>query len=155
MLSRVGTLIGKYVIEHKLGEGGTGTVHLARSRGGRAVAVKVARPELASDPSFRARFRAEVAAARQVGGFRTAQVVDEWVRQLDAVLRRYLTDWGTGVRERRSAAGGAAALRLSGSATAGRARAGPPRSTRRCRPSRPSWSTRSWRRAATARSVRA
>ncbi|WP_306326696.1 serine/threonine-protein kinase [Streptomyces venezuelae] len=53
-----------------------GTVYLARSRGGRAVAVKVARPELAADPSFRARFRAEVAAARQVGGFHTAQVVD-------------------------------------------------------------------------------
>ncbi len=72
----VGTLIGRYVIEHKLGEGGMGTVYLARSRGGRAVAVKVARPELAADPSFRARFRAEVAAARQVGGFHTAQVVD-------------------------------------------------------------------------------
>ncbi|MGW1932907.1 serine/threonine-protein kinase, partial [Streptomyces sp. NPDC001919] len=53
-----------------------GTVYLARSRGGRAVAVKVARPELAADPSFRARFRAEVAAARRVGGFHTAQVVD-------------------------------------------------------------------------------
>lgn len=76
ILSRVGTLVGRYVIEHKLGEGGMGTVYLARSRGGRAVAVKVARPELASDPSFRARFRAEVAAARQVGGFHTAQVVD-------------------------------------------------------------------------------
>ncbi|WP_405862433.1 protein kinase [Streptomyces sp. NBC_00090] len=76
ILSRVGTLIGRYVIEHKLGEGGMGTVYLARSRGGRAVAVKVARPELASDPSFRARFRAEVAAARRVGGFHTAQVVD-------------------------------------------------------------------------------
>ncbi|WP_435974297.1 serine/threonine-protein kinase [Streptomyces sp. Qhu_M48] len=76
ILSRVGTLIGRYVIEHKLGEGGMGTVYLARSRGGRAVAVKVARPELAADPSFRARFRAEVEAARQVGGFHTAQVVD-------------------------------------------------------------------------------
>lgn len=53
-----------------------GTVYLARSRGGRAVAVKAARPELASGPSFRARFRAEVAAARRVGGFHTAQVVD-------------------------------------------------------------------------------
>ncbi|MER5311463.1 serine/threonine-protein kinase [Streptomyces sp. NPDC002773] len=72
----MGILIGRYVIEHKLGEGGMGTVYLARSRGGRAVAVKVARPELAADPSFRARFRAEVAAARQVGGFHTAQVVD-------------------------------------------------------------------------------
>ncbi|MGA5191940.1 protein kinase domain-containing protein [Streptomyces exfoliatus] len=72
----MGTLIGRFVIQHKLGEGGMGTVYLARSRGGRSVAVKVARPELAADPSFRARFRAEVAAARQVGGFHTAQVVD-------------------------------------------------------------------------------
>ncbi|WP_229823378.1 serine/threonine-protein kinase [Streptomyces rubiginosohelvolus] len=53
-----------------------GTVYLARSRGGRSVAVKVARPELAGDPHFRERFRAEVAAARSVGGFHTAPVVD-------------------------------------------------------------------------------
>ncbi|MFD3947085.1 serine/threonine-protein kinase [Streptomyces sp. NPDC058579] len=53
-----------------------GTVWLARSRGGRAVAVKVARPELAADPGFRERFRAEIVAARRVGGFHTAQVVD-------------------------------------------------------------------------------
>ncbi|MFD5032508.1 serine/threonine-protein kinase [Streptomyces sp. NPDC058405] len=53
-----------------------GTVYLARSRGGRLLAVKVARPELAADATFRARFRAEVDAARRVGGFHTAQVVD-------------------------------------------------------------------------------
>ncbi|MFF2942885.1 RodZ domain-containing protein [Streptomyces niveus] len=53
-----------------------GTVYLARSRGGRAVAVKVARPELAADRNFRERFRAEVDAARRVGGFHTASVVD-------------------------------------------------------------------------------
>lgn len=53
-----------------------GVVYLARSRGGRAVAVKVARSELATDPHFRERFRAEVEAARSVGGFHTAQVVD-------------------------------------------------------------------------------
>ncbi|MEV8528242.1 serine/threonine-protein kinase [Streptomyces sp. NPDC052000] len=68
--------IGTYVVERELGAGGMGTVYLARSRGGRPVAVKVARPELAADPSFRARFRAEVEAARQVGGFHTAPVVD-------------------------------------------------------------------------------
>ncbi|RSS62694.1 serine/threonine-protein kinase [Streptomyces sp. WAC06614] len=68
--------IGGYLVERKLGEGGMGTVYLARSRGGRAVAVKVARPELAADPAFRERFRAEVAAARRVGGFHTASVVD-------------------------------------------------------------------------------
>ncbi|MGN5631686.1 serine/threonine-protein kinase [Streptomyces sp. AC154] len=68
--------IGGYTVERELGAGGMGTVYLARSRGGRAVAVKVARPELASDPHFRERFRAEVAAARSVGGFHTAPVVD-------------------------------------------------------------------------------
>src|SRR5437868_11770955 len=68
--------IGVYTVERELGAGGMGTVHLARSPGGRAVAVKVARPELAADPHFRERFRAEVEAARRVGGFHTAPVVD-------------------------------------------------------------------------------
>ncbi|MFD7744753.1 protein kinase [Streptomyces sp. NPDC059698] len=68
--------IGGYAVERVLGVGGMGTVYLARSRGGRAVAVKAARPELAGDPRFRERFRAEVAAARSVGGFHTAPVVD-------------------------------------------------------------------------------
>ncbi|MFD4994820.1 serine/threonine protein kinase [Streptomyces buecherae] len=68
--------IGDYAVERELGAGGMGRVYLARSRGGRTVAIKVARPELAADPHFRARFRAEVDAARRVGGFHTAQVVD-------------------------------------------------------------------------------
>ncbi|MCE0445180.1 serine/threonine protein kinase [Streptomyces tricolor] len=53
-----------------------GTVYLARTRGGRAVALKVAKAELAADPVFRERFRSEVEAARAVGGFHTAPVVD-------------------------------------------------------------------------------
>ncbi|MFJ6608674.1 RodZ domain-containing protein [Streptomyces sp. NPDC091289] len=68
--------IGVYTVERELGAGGMGTVYLARSRGGRPVAVKVARPELAADPQFRERFRAEIDAARRVGGFHTASVVD-------------------------------------------------------------------------------
>lgn len=68
--------IGPYIVVRELGAGGMGTVYLARSRGGRLLAVKVARPELAADADFRARFRAEVGAARRVGGFHTAQVVD-------------------------------------------------------------------------------
>jgi hypothetical protein len=53
-----------------------GTVYLARSAGGRPVAVKLVHPGLAADPAFRERFRREVAAARRVGGFWTAAVVD-------------------------------------------------------------------------------
>ncbi|MGY0055066.1 serine/threonine-protein kinase [Streptomyces sp. LZ34] len=68
--------IGSYAVVRELGAGGMGTVYLARSRGGRLLAVKVVRPELAADTAFRARFRVEVDAARRVGGFHTAQVVD-------------------------------------------------------------------------------
>ncbi|EST24243.1 serine/threonine-protein kinase, partial [Streptomyces roseochromogenus] len=71
--------IGGYLVERRLGEGGMGTVYLARTRGGRAVAVKVAKAELAADPVFRERFRSEVEAARAVGGFHTAPVVDAHV----------------------------------------------------------------------------
>ena len=53
-----------------------GRVFLAVSPGGRPVAVKAIRSELAADPEFRARFGREVAAARRVSGVFTAQVVD-------------------------------------------------------------------------------
>ncbi|WP_424187509.1 serine/threonine-protein kinase [Actinokineospora sp. G85] len=53
-----------------------GTVYLATSPGGRPVALKVVRAELAGDPEFRDRFRQEISAARAVGGFWTAAVVD-------------------------------------------------------------------------------
>jgi serine/threonine protein kinase len=40
------------------------------------VAVKLIHTSLAAEPAFRARFRREAEAARRVGGFHTAQVVD-------------------------------------------------------------------------------
>ncbi|MFI7036457.1 protein kinase [Microbispora rosea] len=68
--------VGPFRIEARLGEGGMGRVYLGRSRSGRAVAVKVVRPELAGDADFRRRFDREVATARRVNGFFTAGVVD-------------------------------------------------------------------------------
>ncbi|WP_371498847.1 PQQ-binding-like beta-propeller repeat protein [Kitasatospora sp. NBC_00374] len=68
--------IGPYRLLARLGAGGMGRVYLARSAGGRTVAVKVVRPELAEDQDFRTRFRREVDAARAVDGAYTAPVVD-------------------------------------------------------------------------------
>ncbi|MEV7340339.1 serine/threonine-protein kinase [Streptomyces sp. NPDC093544] len=67
---------GHYRLESRLGSGGMGIVHLARSTSGMRVAVKVVHARYAKDPEFRGRFRQEVAAARQVSGAFTASVVD-------------------------------------------------------------------------------
>ncbi|RKS09312.1 serine/threonine protein kinase [Nocardiopsis sp. Huas11] len=68
--------VGPYRLSARLGGGGMGQVFLGHSPGGHTVAVKVVRPELAQDVDFRRRFATEVTAARKVGGFYTAQVVD-------------------------------------------------------------------------------
>ena len=65
-----------YRLRGRLGAGGMGRVYLGLSPGGRAVAVKVIRAELAQDPEFRARFRREVTVARTVSGLYTAPVLD-------------------------------------------------------------------------------
>ncbi|MEV0083072.1 serine/threonine-protein kinase [Saccharopolyspora sp. NPDC050642] len=70
------TRVGDYRLLARLGRGAMGGVYLGRSRGGRVVAVKVVRADLAEDPEFRERFRREVHAARSVGGFWTAAVVN-------------------------------------------------------------------------------
>ncbi|GAA1652996.1 hypothetical protein GCM10009733_057780 [Nonomuraea maheshkhaliensis] len=67
---------GAYRLEGRLGGGGMGQVFLGRSPGGRPVAVKLVRPDLADDPGFRRRFALEAEAARRVGGFYTAQLID-------------------------------------------------------------------------------
>lgn len=67
---------GHYLLESRLGAGGMGVVHLARSTSGLTLAVKVVHAAFAKDPEFRGRFRQEVAAARRVSGAFTAPVVD-------------------------------------------------------------------------------
>ncbi|WP_253809787.1 protein kinase domain-containing protein [Nocardia amikacinitolerans] len=68
--------IGDYRLLGVLGAGGMGRVYLGRNAGGRTVAVKVIRPDLAGGNEFRTRFRREVDAARRVGGRFTAPVLD-------------------------------------------------------------------------------
>ncbi|MET9577208.1 serine/threonine-protein kinase [Streptomyces massasporeus] len=68
--------LGTYRLLRRLGAGGMGRVYLARSPGGRTVAVKVVRPDLAADGDFRDRFRHEVEIAKAVSGRFTAPVVD-------------------------------------------------------------------------------
>ncbi|MBL3669314.1 protein kinase [Streptomyces sp. M2CJ-2] len=95
--------VGPYTITARLGNGGMGTVYLARSRGGRSLAVKVIHSDLAGDQDFRRRFTREVNAARKVNGVYTAGVVDAdsdgdppWLAtayipgpSLDAAVRRH------------------------------------------------------------------
>ncbi|MFI7290102.1 serine/threonine-protein kinase [Streptomyces anulatus] len=68
--------IGPYPLLGRLGAGGMGRVYLARSAGGRTVAVKVVHEEHIANGEFRARFRREIEAARRVGGRYTAPVLD-------------------------------------------------------------------------------
>jgi hypothetical protein len=68
--------LGDYELLGRLGEGGMGTVYLARNPAGILVAVKMVRADLAPDDEFRRRFRSEVNRVREVPPFCTAEVLD-------------------------------------------------------------------------------
>ncbi|QHC27347.1 protein kinase [Streptomyces sp. GS7] len=67
---------GPYRPIARLGSGGMGTVYLARSPGGRTLAIKTMHARIAREAEFRTRFRLEADAARVIGGRYGAQVVD-------------------------------------------------------------------------------
>ncbi|WP_051828481.1 serine/threonine-protein kinase [Streptomyces bicolor] len=68
--------VGPYRILARIATGGMAVVYLGRSRGGRAVAVKVPHAEYVREPGFRDRFRHEVAAATAAGGTYSPPVLD-------------------------------------------------------------------------------
>ena len=70
------TEVAGYRLAARLGAGGMGRVYLSHTQGGRPVAIKVVRPELADDPDFRRRFSREIRAARRVRGAYTAELID-------------------------------------------------------------------------------
>src|SRR5205823_301853 len=57
---------GTYRVESVLGEGGMGTVYLARDAAGREVALKVVLDEWAGDPEVERRFAREAKLARSI-----------------------------------------------------------------------------------------
>lgn len=68
--------VAGYRLAARLGAGGMGRVYLSHTQGGRPVAIKVVRPELADDPAFRRRFGREIRAAQRVRGAYTAELID-------------------------------------------------------------------------------
>ncbi|MEU5996498.1 serine/threonine-protein kinase [Streptomyces sp. NPDC047197] len=69
-------VVAGYRLAARIGAGGMGRVYLSHTQGGRPVAIKVVRPELADDPAFRRRFGREIKAAQRVRGAYTAELID-------------------------------------------------------------------------------
>jgi eukaryotic-like serine/threonine-protein kinase len=77
----IGQLIGNYEVVQKLGEGGMGSVYLARHpRIGKEVALKVLHPEFASDQSIVDRFFTEAKSVNDIGHPNIVDIIDygEW-----------------------------------------------------------------------------
>ncbi|WP_217166655.1 serine/threonine-protein kinase [Streptomyces sp. AC512_CC834] len=85
--------IGAYTLLARLGAGGMGQVYLARSPGGRQVAIKVIRDEITDHPEALARFRREVETARTVRSAYTANLIDA---SLDAAPYWLATEYVSG-----------------------------------------------------------
>ncbi|GLW96254.1 protein kinase [Microtetraspora sp. NBRC 16547] len=68
--------IGRYRLKGRLGVGGQGVVYLATGRSGEPVAVKWIHPDLTGATLTPSRFLREVAAAKRVATFCTAQILD-------------------------------------------------------------------------------
>jgi serine/threonine protein kinase len=75
---RVGqVLAGKWRIERVVGVGGMAQVFAAKHRNGRAVAIKLMRPELAVEPALVQRFLREAYAANRLGHAGAVPVLDD------------------------------------------------------------------------------
>ena len=76
--ARVGTLLkGKWRLDTLLGVGGMAAVYAATHRNRNRAAVKVLHPDLAAEPSVRARFHHEGYAANAVGHPGVVRVLDD------------------------------------------------------------------------------
>ncbi|MEO6578676.1 MAG: serine/threonine-protein kinase [Candidatus Limnocylindria bacterium] len=74
---RRGDRVGPFIIENEIGAGGMGVVMLARrDSDGAQVALKLLRPELAQDETYRARFLQEARAASSVSDRHLVSILD-------------------------------------------------------------------------------
>jgi hypothetical protein len=85
------TRVGDYTLLTRLGEGGMGIVHLARSPDGRRVALKVLRPHIVGDEEARARLAREVNTLMLVRSPWIAEFLDAdpWA-EIPYVVTRYV-----------------------------------------------------------------
>ncbi len=85
------TRVGDYTLLTRLGEGGMGIVHLARSTDGRRVALKVLRPHIVGDEEARARLAREVDTLMRVRSPWIAEFLDAdpWA-EIPYVVTRYV-----------------------------------------------------------------
>ena len=83
--------MGDYTLLTRLGEGGMGIVHLARSTDGRRVALKVLRPHIVGDEEARARLAREVSTLMLVRSPWIAEFLDAdpWA-EIPYVVTRYV-----------------------------------------------------------------
>ncbi|MDN3355015.1 ABC transporter substrate-binding protein [Actinomadura sp. DC4] len=68
--------LGSYRLTGRLGEGGQGVVYLGEDPEGERVAVKLLHAQFSGDTKARARFAGELASAKRVAPFCTAQILD-------------------------------------------------------------------------------
>ena len=68
--------LGSYRLTGRLGEGGQGVVYLGEDPDGEMVAVKLLHAQFSGDTKARARFAGELASAKRVAPFCTAQILD-------------------------------------------------------------------------------
>ncbi len=77
MTDGISLLAGRYEVGELIGHGGMADVHKGRdARLGRTVAIKLLKPSLATDPTFRARFRKEAQAAARMAHPTIVRVFD-------------------------------------------------------------------------------
>lgn len=85
------TTVGGYRLVQRLGEGGMGVVHLALDRSGRAVAIKVLKPHIATDPAARTRLAREVETLSRIRHRNVAGIIDHDVEGAHPfIVTRYI-----------------------------------------------------------------